>query len=516
MSTFTKCQAALYAPVVDQLPLYVENENGLPQYAEGEDGQEHHEREDDQDRVQLLFNRLLQSTDESQIDPHIVKDLLQDEYRRLSEIISSHAQNEIYRSEFATDELSFLALAITRLLFGSISSGKSETISWLISQNLITPNVVDTDGMSPLLAAVKARNGQAILELVGLGADPDAYAIAGFRLLPVGRAPVRRTPLQLAAELGNLPLVKMLIETCQCDDSKIAPDGELALRLASKNGHRHVVDYLPIRRGGGWKRWKTAHEVSMAKARYALASILEFTAFFVYGIPKFLLWTVPKKGVVEPLTKGCKRCWENRAGFLPWMKYQAQQTPVRMKKLARSTWKVAKRVPKGISDTSKSMWKFFTRTLPKHTWKVLTKEIPKIVVSVSKWIWSILSSIAKTIVTLFEKIASLIHTILSAVVSFFHNLTLTDIWNGFCDVLRVIFVSFPLKVYDIMLEFGNLTYKAMGALFGAAGKILWYIGFAMLLLVTYIPKQIWAIIRNMGFSIAAGYNELRVWVNPKA
>lgn len=178
MSTFTKCQAALYAPVVDQLPLYVENENGLPQYAEGEDGQEHHEREDDQDRVQLLFNRLLQSTDESQIDPHIVKDLLQDEYRRLSEIISSHAQNEIYRSEFATDELSFLALAITRLLFGSISSGKSETISWLISQNLITPNVVDTDGMSPLLAAVKARNGQAILELVGLGADPDAYAIA--------------------------------------------------------------------------------------------------------------------------------------------------------------------------------------------------------------------------------------------------------------------------------------------------------------------------------------------------
>ncbi|KLJ06065.1 hypothetical protein EMPG_10509 [Blastomyces silverae] len=506
MSTFTKCESALYTPVVDELPVYVEREDGLPQYPGDED---------DQDRVQSLLNKLLKPHDASQLDPHIVKDLLRDEHRRLSDIISSRAQFGTYRHELAADELSFLALAINRLLFASISTGKSEPISWLISQKLITPDILDTDGMSPLLAAVKTGRTRTIQELVDLGAEPDAYAISGFRSLYVGRAAIRRTPLQLAAELGNLPLVKMFIETYQCDDSKIAPDGQLPLRLASKNGHRHVVDYLPVRRGGGWRRWKTAHEVSMMKARRALESIYTFTAFIVYEIPKFFLWTIPKHGLVEPLMKGCKWCWVNRAGFLPWLKYQAQQTPARMKKFAKSVWKVAKRVPKGVADVLKGTWKFCTNTLPKHIWRVLTKEIPKIVTSVSKWIWFILTSVATTIASLFQRIASLVHTILSAVASFFRGLTLMDIWNGFCDVLRVIFVSFPLKVYDIMLDFGELTYKAMGALFGLAGKILWYTGFALVYVVTYIPKQIWVVIRNMGNSIATGFNELRVWVNPK-
>ncbi|KAL2372704.1 hypothetical protein RJZ57_002830 [Blastomyces gilchristii] len=527
MSSFTKCRSALYTPVVDELPVYVEREDGLPTYAGDEDDQEQREREDDQDRVQSLLNKLLRSSDESQLDPHIVKDLLRDEHQRLSDIISSRTQFGTYLHELAADELSFLALAVNCLLFASISTGKSETISWLISQKLTTPNILDRDGMSPLLAAVKAGRTRTIQELVDLGAEPDAYAISaiqfiitltyaqGFRSLNAGRAAIRRTPLQLAAELGNLPLVKMFIETYQCDDSKIAPDGQLPLRLASRNGHRHVVDYLPVRRGGGWKRWKTAHEVSMMRAMRALEAIFKFNAFIFYEIPKFFLWTVPKQGLVEPLMKACKWCWVNRAGFLPWLKYQAQQTPARMKKFAKSVWKVAKRVPKAVTDVLKSTWKFCTNTLPKHTWKVLTKEIPKIAISVSKWMWFILTSVATTIASLFQRVASLIHTILSAVASFFRGLTLTDIWNGFCDVLRVIFVSFPLKVYDIMLDFGELTYKAMGALFGFTGKILWHTGFALIYLVTYIPKHIWTVIRSIGDSIAKGFNELRVWVNPK-
>ncbi|PGH08902.1 hypothetical protein GX51_00959 [Blastomyces parvus] len=513
MSTFTKCESALYTPVIDQLPLYVETEDGPPQYPGDEDDQEHHER--DEDRVQLLLNKLLRYHDESQLDPLIVKDLLRDEHRRVSDIISSRAQFGTYVSELATDELSFLALAINRLLFASISTGESKTISWLISQKLITPDIFDPDGKSPLLVAVKAGRTRTIQELVDLGADPDAYAISGFRSLYSGRTAIRRTPLQLAAELGNLPLVKMFIETYQCDDSKIAPDGELPLRLASRNGHRHVVDYLPVRRGGGWKRWKTAHEASMTKAKRAFQSIFAVITFFVYDAPKFLLWTVPKQGLVEPLMKGCKWCWVNRAGFLPWLKYQAQQTPTRLKKFAISVWKVAKRIPKVVADVSKSTWEFCTDTLPKHIWRILTQEMPKIVISVSKWVWLILSSTATAIASLFGRIASLIHTILSAVASFFRGLTLIDIWNGFCDVLRVIFVSFPLKVYDILLEFGELTYKAMGALFGLTGKILWYTGFVLIFVATYIPKQMWTILRSIGVSIGKGLNEVWVWVNPK-
>lgn len=178
MSTFVKHSGAIYTPAVEQLPLYTENEEGLPRYTEDDEDQEHPEREGGPDRIQLFLNGLLSSPDESQLDPHIVKDLLQDEHRRLSDIVSSRAQFGIYRGELATDELSFIALAITRLLFRSISAGKSETISWLISQNLVSPNIIDTDGMSPLLAAVKAGRTRTIQELVDLGAEPDAYAIS--------------------------------------------------------------------------------------------------------------------------------------------------------------------------------------------------------------------------------------------------------------------------------------------------------------------------------------------------
>ena len=60
----------------------------------------------------------------------------------------------------------------------------------------------------------------------------------------------------IAAEKGNLTIVKLLIEAYHADDKLIAKDGQIALRLAASNGHREVVDYLPSRSGGGMKRWK--------------------------------------------------------------------------------------------------------------------------------------------------------------------------------------------------------------------------------------------------------------------
>ena len=77
----------------------------------------------------------------------------------------------------------------------------------------------------------------------------------------------QRTPLQQACKTGNLPIVKLLMETHACNDALIAPDGQLALRLASRNGHKDIVSYLPLRRGGGWKRWKHNHKQSMFIAK---------------------------------------------------------------------------------------------------------------------------------------------------------------------------------------------------------------------------------------------------------
>src|SRR5215471_9821822 len=185
-----------------------------------------------------------------------------------------------------------------------------------------------------------------------------------------------RTPLQLAAAMGNLPLVKLFIEVYHCDDSQIAPDGQLALRLAAANGHRHVVDYLPVRRGGGWLRWKTQHEVAMHRARIAGQKIYAVLKFFLWDIEKFFLWTVPEYVIIKPLMKGCKWCWKNRKGFLPWCKHQVKETPVRAKRFGKWVWKGVKgtakgavngvkKIPKAVSTASKAARKFTTITLPK-------------------------------------------------------------------------------------------------------------------------------------------------------
>jgi hypothetical protein len=43
--------------------------------------------------------------------------------------------------------------------------------------------------------------------------------------------------------MGNLVIVKILMEEYHCDDGLVASDGQIALRLAAQNGHREVVDF---------------------------------------------------------------------------------------------------------------------------------------------------------------------------------------------------------------------------------------------------------------------------------
>lgn len=57
----------------------------------------------------------------------------------------------------------------------------------------------------------------------------------------------------MAAEKAKLLVVRYLMEH-GADDALLAPDGQLALRLAAKAIHREIVAYLPSRRIGGWKR----------------------------------------------------------------------------------------------------------------------------------------------------------------------------------------------------------------------------------------------------------------------
>src|SRR4051812_12779747 len=103
--------------------------------------------------------------------------------------------------------------------------------------------------------------------LISLGATVDA-----FGTLPARGAP-RRTPLQAAAAGGNLALVRLLVTDFGADDGLLAPDGQLALRLAADGGHRDVVAFLPVRRGGACARWKTHHAVAWARIKRAAGRV---------------------------------------------------------------------------------------------------------------------------------------------------------------------------------------------------------------------------------------------------
>jgi hypothetical protein len=55
-----------------------------------------------------------------------------------------------------------------------------------------------------------------------------------------------------------LNICKILCETAFADPMLVAPDGQTAQRLAARNGHKEIVDYLPVNRRGAFKRIQCA------------------------------------------------------------------------------------------------------------------------------------------------------------------------------------------------------------------------------------------------------------------
>lgn len=99
--------------------------------------------------------------------------------------------------------------------------------------------------------------------------------------------------------------------------------------------------------------------------------------------------------------------------------------------------------------------------------------------------------------------------------SFLRRVTLTDVWNGFVEVLKAVFMTFPKILLSWIKAFGKTSYKVLKALFGTAGKILWYFTFALGWVIIFIPRQLWKIVKSFGESFMKASHELRVWLNPK-
>jgi hypothetical protein len=410
-------------------------------------------------------------------------------------------------------ELTRIQQDVVRSFFAAISTKKDEVVAMMIENNLVTANTTDRFGQTPLLAAVAAGNVRMVQELVDFGAEVDGFGVHGG---------TERTPLQLAASMGNLILVKLFIEVYHANDALIAPDGQLALRLAVANGHREVADFLPLRRGGEWRRWEIHHAKAIERTKKALKRIYRVFKFLAWDIPKFFLWLLPKEVVVMPTKKAMVWAWKHRGRFGPWCKRQAQETPARIQKMSRWALEKTRAIPKAATKTAKETWAFCTQTLPrwlKKFWRYLlsflTKKIPAAFKIIVQWLWAGLKTIGHSIFSVLGRALSLLHTLISSVISFFRALTLKDIWNGFCDLLRTIFVDVPVKICSWASKFFEVSYEVMGTLFGLTGKILASIGLALLYVATYIPTKILIIVTSLGGSVGKAWEELLVWINPK-
>ncbi|KAJ4290186.1 hypothetical protein N0V88_006695 [Collariella sp. IMI 366227] len=377
----------------------------------------------------------------------------------------------------------------------TITSKNTEAVTLFIQRGFVSPDVPDASpgGRTPLIAAVEAGNGAMVCTLIALGATVNGYGTLPSLVRPTTRdyldprregdqQPGReRTPLMVAASRGNLALVKLLMEDFHADDGIIAPDGQLALRLAADGEHRDVVAYLPVRRGGAWRRWRTHHDVAVKRVQRAGWKIFGFFKVLLWDVPRFFLWTVPKY----------------------W----------RVKRAGKAVWKGVKKVPKGVWRVAKEVPRVVERLL-KWLWKVV-KRIPEAMKMVCVWIWETLKRFGKAVGHVFLRVIAVLHTAVAAVLDFFRNIKLKDVWNGVCDVFKSVFFGLPKVLLKAVATAGLLVAGVIVALFGCAGKLVLFLFEALWWVAKYVPRQFGEIISGIWASIAKGYHEIMVWINPK-
>ncbi|KAK4172448.1 hypothetical protein QBC36DRAFT_222660 [Triangularia setosa] len=407
---------------------------------------------------------------------------------------------------------------IIATFFHTITHDKNnEIVTQFVKHGFISPDCPNLTGSTPLMAAVEAGNGQMVCLLISLGAQVNAYGkVPAGNMLYRGKhrdLMLERTPLMVAAKNGNLALVKLLVEDFGADDGIIAPDGQLALRLAAEWGHREVVEYLPLRRGGAWRRWKVHHAVAVERATKAGRRIGMFVWFFLWDLPKFILWTVPKHTVVKPVVKTAKYCWENKRRFGGWVKREVKELPGRVKKVGKGVWKGVKKIPRGVWDVMKEIPGVVER-LGRFLWKVI-KKIPEVMKNLAVWVWTTLKKLGVAVWNVFSRVVSVLHTAVAAVLDFFRSISLKDIWNGIKAVFEAIFVVLPKAVCSGIFGLGKCVAMSILALFGLTGEVLVFLFKALCWVVTYVPSQLGKIISAIWASISKGYYEIMVWVNPK-
>jgi hypothetical protein len=363
--------------------------------------------------------------------------------------------------------------------YSALSHKGDEIVALFIESGLVTANTKDAHGTTPLLMATNVGNVRMVQQLLDFDASINDFGIPPHGA--VGRNPKfctctskslsPRTPLMLAAELGNLTLVKLFMEVYGANDALIATDGQIALRLAADNQHREIVNYLPARRGGGWRRWKKEHVKAMTRVKKAGEKIYTFGKILVWEVPKIFLYYLP--------TELAKWLWEHRTDIPRWLWEFLQEIP-------KTVWRVLKwlaRIPRGI---------------------------PNATVVVAKFVWKVLQTIGRSTVHVGKATFSFLHTLITAIVSFFRSLTLKDLWNGLLEIFKL-----PLRLWNLLEELAKAIVKCMKALFGFTGVAVTWLFFGIVWVIVYVPRKLWDIVASMGSSLGKAFKELLVLMNPR-
>lgn len=379
--------------------------------------------------------------------------------------------------------------------FIAIQTKKDELVAALIENGLVTTETTDAEGRTPLLAAIEVGNIRTVQQLMDFDANVNAYGMttgsprAPHEFNRWEQIKTYRTPLHLAAEIGNLTIVKLLMETYGADDSLIAPDGELALRLAARNGHREVVDYLPSRRGGGFKRWKKKHQKAVRRVKKAAGKIRSFLLFTLYDLPRFFLWIVPTQVIAEPFFRRAKWLIKNRKHLPHIMLASLKRTWLRLNA--------------------------FCRYVARKTRDTIT-HLPNAMKLALAWAWSGLKNAGDAVLHIVERFFAFVHTALTAIAYFFRRITLKDVWNGFITLLRAVIIEGPKKMWKWLCKVEDVLEKVFETLWGEClGETLWWIIKLLIRFVFMVPKAILDILVAIGGSIDKGCEEVMIWLNPK-
>ncbi|KAI1131104.1 hypothetical protein F5Y10DRAFT_234258 [Nemania abortiva] len=400
--------------------------------------------------------------------------------------------------------------------FTDIRNSENSRIGRILEAGIVTVETNNRNGETPLLAAIEAGHISTTRLLLAAGADPNA-----FGAVPKKKGEVRsgrrhgclwredrvyRTPLQLAAAKGSLAIVKLLIDDYSADDALVAPDGELALRLAAANGHREVVAYLPVRRGGGFRRWKTRHAVAMRRVKRAVKGLGYVTEFFLYSLPKLFLWMIPKHVVVLPVARRVKWLYRHRAE-LPRIVING------LKKL----WAGVKKLPKGLWEFLKGTARFMVRLVDFIIDVVIATitGLPKATRLAALWMWSGVKTLLRAVAWVFDRLFSFLHTAVMALVTFFKTVTLRNVWDGFVAFVRAVLVDGPKKLGLWLGKFGHTVMRMLKALWGDLGELLGWLFWALVKVAMFVPKRLGEIIVGVLKSAGYGGKEVLIWINPK-